>query len=407
MARLKETPAPVLGRGEKISATSHLSRERLSSSSSGSGDSDSDSDSHSDTEDSDSSDGSSSEDISGTDAEQRDTATALPKTRPAYEPPHGFQPLSTDPSSSRASQLLDPANLAGKQIWHITVPASVPVDALKEVSVERVMNGEAVFSHGGSDYGFVTVNEPAAGPSQTILLVPGKKGYRPAAVGFAQTLHLRQVVKLPTLINTVASTEAASQASSALAPARRTAREQPKGLKMRFMPIGVSGSRSPGLGWSSSEDDSDTGEAGRTNVVGNGTKSNDFRFPIDRQPERRKRKHEKLDDGIGEITVGTERSPRKKKSKRNREHTHRSAGDIQAEPATSPPLEDHTSRSRAEELHKSHTKPSAPSAAIENSPSGRPETSQERSRRKEKERRRRERSEKTHHDQLRHSLPKN
>ncbi|KAI9860203.1 MAG: hypothetical protein M1813_006313 [Trichoglossum hirsutum] len=395
MARLKETPVTVPGRGEYISATSPLSQECLSSSSSGS--EASDSDSRSDAEDSDSSDRSSSQDSSGTDTGRRDTATVLPKARPVYQPPHGFQPLSTDPSFSRTSKLLDPANLAGKQIWHITAPVSVPVDALKEVSAQKVMNGEAALSHGGSEYAFVVMDEPATGPSQTILLVPGKEGYRPAGVDFARTLHLRQVVDLPTLTDVVVSAEAASRVPPASAPTRKTVRKQPKGLKMRFTPIGIDSSRSEGIGWS----DSDTSEAERENVVGNGTRTTDFRFPngftMGHRPEKRKR--ERLNGGgSGETTtVGTELSPRKKKSKHKHEHKLHSAGDMEPTTSSSPP-KDHTSRSRAKKSHKSHTKASAPSAVVENGSSSRLETSQERARRKEKERRRRERSGKTQHD---------
>jgi hypothetical protein len=66
----------------------------------------------------------------------------------------------------------------GKQIWHIIAPASVPVSALKEVSAQKVMNGETVLSHNNSEYGFATLDE-AAGSSQAVLLVPGKTGYQP------------------------------------------------------------------------------------------------------------------------------------------------------------------------------------------------------------------------------------
>jgi hypothetical protein len=179
MARAREAPVPAPGQAGHISATSQLSRENVSSSSpSSSGSEVADSDSHSDTDDSGSSESSSSQNGSDTDTSRRDIAAVPPRTWPAYEPPHGFQPLSTDPSSSPTSRLFDPANLAGKQIWHIIAPASVPVSALKEVSTQKVMNGEAVMSHNDSDYGFATLDE-AAGSSQTMLLVPGKTGYQP------------------------------------------------------------------------------------------------------------------------------------------------------------------------------------------------------------------------------------
>ncbi|KAH0537333.1 hypothetical protein FGG08_005849 [Glutinoglossum americanum] len=409
MARAKGTPVRVPGQEGLISTTSQLSREyvsssssssSLSSSSSSSGSEAADSDSHPDIDDSSGSDGSNSRDSSDIDTTRQDAAAVLPQIRRAYEPPQGFQPLSTDPSASRASKLLDPTNLAGKQLWHITAPASVPVSTLKEVSTQKVMNGEAVLSHNGSEYGFAALDEVAAGSNQTMLLVPAEKGYQPVGATFTQTLHLRQVINLPILMETTTSIEAAPQVPSTPAFSRKAIRKQPEGLRMRFMPIGVDSSKAAEIGWSSS---TDVGETEGADIIGDGTKERNFCFPNGFTKDHRlgKRKHESTNGAIGEaITAEAELSPRKKKSKRNHEHESLSA----TEPTSVSPSKDHSIRGRTKELPKSHTNSlESSTVAGQDSSCRRPETSRERARRKEKERRRRERAEKTQHDKHRHS----
>ena len=182
MARSKETPVPLPGQKGRSSAKPQLSQDYVSLSSSSEHGSE-DSESHSNSEDSDSSDGESSDGTdsgSSSDPEdgRRDTTAPALQSRRAYAPPRGLRSLTTNPSSSRASKLFDPTNLAGKQIWHIIAPASVPVSNLKEVSTQKVTNGEAVLSYNGSDYGFVTLDKVSADTKQTKLLVPSKRGYQ-------------------------------------------------------------------------------------------------------------------------------------------------------------------------------------------------------------------------------------
>ncbi|KAI9771491.1 MAG: hypothetical protein M1840_002111 [Geoglossum simile] len=396
MARPKETPVPVPGQGKHVSTKPQLSQERVSVSSSvSSSDSESSSDSHSDSDESDRSDSSSSRGSPGTSTRQQAATAVLPQSRPVYKPPQGFQALKTDPSTSTTSELLSPPNLAGKQIWYITAPASVPVSNLKEVSTQKVMNGEAVLSYKGSEYGFVSLDEAAAGSSQAVLLVPGKEGYQLAGTNFSRTILLQQLVRLPLRINT----EGAPQASSALPAAKKAARKQPEGLKMRFTPIGFDGSGSAGIGWSSSPDDSDVDGA---EALGKGTSANSFRFPNgfteSHHPEKRKR--ESLNGGIGDIiTIDTELSPRKKRPKHKTDHKLHSTADA------SSALQNPDTFQQTKSPRSSQPAPQRPSTIPTRDSSGRRrETSQERARRKEKERRRREKAERSQdNDRPRHS----
>ncbi|KAI9779614.1 MAG: hypothetical protein M1839_007279 [Geoglossum umbratile] len=379
MARPKGTPVRIPEKGRHASTASRVSQEHVSVSSSGS-----DSDSHS-------TDSSSSQESSGTGTGQRVATAVLPQNRRVYEPPQGFQSLETDPSSSHASKLFDPSNLGGKQIWHIIAPASVPVNTLKEVSTQKVMDGEAVLSHNGSEYGFATLDGVSAGSSHTMLLVPGKEGYQPAGISFARTLHLKQVVKLPLLTNTLANTEGTSQASSELLPAKKAARKQPEGLKMRFIPTGVDSSRSTGIGWDS-PDGSDMDGA-------EGTSANSFRFPNGFTKDQRleKRKRESRNNGVGDaVALDVEPSPHKKRPKYKTDHKPHSTTDAPIDLATP---KTPTPRRRTEDPHDplSVLQPSS-TIPTHDSSGRRRETSQERARRKEKERRRRERAERSQRD---------
>jgi len=66
-------------------------------------------------------------------------------------------------------------NVKGKQIWHITAPAGVPVERVQEVALEQISNGEAVLTHKNIDYGFFAgeANETAS----LQVMVPGPEGY--------------------------------------------------------------------------------------------------------------------------------------------------------------------------------------------------------------------------------------
>lgn len=180
----------------------------------------------------------------------------------SYTPPAGFEPGSISLSSSAAADLLSPSSLKGKQIWHITVPASVPIESIKEVSVQSVQKGEAALSYKGADYGFVTDAESQRVPR--ILLIPDQRNnnYRPATVAISQTLHLQRLVSLPNT-STVAHvwTEGIQITSTTSRPFRKTVRPQLQELKMRYLPFGVTEGRFGRIGpesWTS--EGSDDGE---------------------------------------------------------------------------------------------------------------------------------------------------
>lgn len=65
--------------------------------------------------------------------------------------------------------MLKNSNLAGKQIWYFTAPASVPISSLKEMSFSDATKGKPVLSYKDSDYGFV---DSAEDKTYTKIMVP-------------------------------------------------------------------------------------------------------------------------------------------------------------------------------------------------------------------------------------------
>ena len=159
---------------------------------------------------------------------------------PTYKPPAGFEPTSISfHPASKLSEILAPSNLQGKQIWHITVPESVPISLVKEVSTQDIGNGAPIVEHHGAKYGLV----PESGVEQSssrALLLPSTQtnNYQSSKTNIIKTLHLQQLVSLPSL----ASEPAVHPSGSPSAPEsyRKTPRQQPEGLRMRYRPFGAS-----------------------------------------------------------------------------------------------------------------------------------------------------------------------
>jgi hypothetical protein len=92
-----------------------------------------------------------------------------------YVPPKGFAPVPlNDRTISKAARLFD--NLEGKQLWHVTVPAGISLKNLKEISMDKVIRGEAVLSHKDRNYGLATMEKSEEGARE--VLIPQKNGYK-------------------------------------------------------------------------------------------------------------------------------------------------------------------------------------------------------------------------------------
>ncbi|KAI9878248.1 MAG: hypothetical protein M1830_001471 [Pleopsidium flavum] len=164
----------------------------------------------------------------------------LTESQPPYKAPSGFESIPTSTlSTSTASRIFSSSGLAGKQIWHITAPTSIPVSVIKEVSLESVAKGEAALTYSGTDYGFVADKEGDQARKKLLIPTANCDGYRSAPVAIAQTLHLQQLVPHRPLTHKQSPSSNSSQVSATAAAApKKPARQQPEGLKMRFRPFG-------------------------------------------------------------------------------------------------------------------------------------------------------------------------
>lgn len=94
-----------------------------------------------------------------------------------FIPPSGFK-LQSIRDTTKASQLLNKSNLKGKQIWYITAPASVSMEAIETMSWPGDVQKNAVISFNGKNYGFV--QGTAEAKASTKFMVPNSSddGYR-------------------------------------------------------------------------------------------------------------------------------------------------------------------------------------------------------------------------------------
>ncbi|KAF2738030.1 hypothetical protein EJ04DRAFT_574259 [Polyplosphaeria fusca] len=212
-----------------------------------------------------------------------------PRPPQPYAPPHGFaaMPLPLYASSSNSNIF---ENLSGKQVWHITAPSGVPLSQIRQLALDKALEGEPVTKHDGMEYGFSA--QGIEGGKRDIL-IPHHRGFKPAGVQVSRTLHLQQIVSLPKLSSKQADPNTGSEAASSITRSTiRAPRPQVKGLRMRFLPSGF-GAEEPGTIGMSDSDTEAPAPAGLGIPNGNGVLA-----------KSKKRKHEHAD--------GEEKSKHKK-----------------------------------------------------------------------------------------------
>ena len=216
-------------------------------------------------------------------------------------------PTALSPSS-RLQDIFSPSYLEGKQLWHITIPASVAIETLTEVSLRSVRQEEAALSYKGVDYGFVEGIGFGQPEEKILVLGPQTIRYRPIRTKFARTLRLQQVVHLSGRPS--GSKGAQTGAQNEVNPQRtykKLVRQQPEGLKMRYHPFGdTSGSKNRGVLNSATSSGSDERR----------DRASQFRVPVsmDAMQQQRKRKHDRIDSGRNDH-IESLNKPQKKRSK--------------------------------------------------------------------------------------------
>ena len=157
----------------------------------------------------------------------------------SYEPPPGFEPaiVSIHPST-KIMEILTPSNLKGRQIWHITAPASVPLASVKEVAIQDIRDGASIISHKGAEYGFAPEIIVGQVTNNTLILPSThSNAYELSKTTITKTLHLQQLVSLPS--RAVAPLNAPNSTAARPQTHVKVPRQQPPGLRMRYHPFGV------------------------------------------------------------------------------------------------------------------------------------------------------------------------
>ncbi|KAJ5978722.1 hypothetical protein N7501_002064 [Penicillium viridicatum] len=209
-----------------------------------------------------------------------------------YKPPAGFKSAKKHaPPSSKASSLL--SNLNGKQVIHLTAPASLPLSQVKEVSMAKIMQGEPIISHDGVNYGIPVEALSEADPAtKSLLLFDEKTQTYCTAAQSIPSYHVQEMIGLP---STSKKTDAVvAEMRKYVKPAR----PQPKNLKMRFRPVGTTSAPPETLGYSSESE----------------AEAPSFKVP---KGEERKRKldHDEAEDEAPQAAA----LPRKKSKKHSQE----------------------------------------------------------------------------------------
>ncbi|KAL2809205.1 DNA-directed RNA polymerase I subunit RPA34.5-domain-containing protein [Aspergillus granulosus] len=211
-----------------------------------------------------------------------------------YKPPSGFKSTKNQSSISSTPSIL--SDLQGKQVFHITAPAYLPLSKIKEVSLARAMKGEPIMEHEGIRYGIpVDSLKHATDNGQTLFLYDSKaKTYRSATAN-VPTYHIQETIELP---GGAEYEEASVQAAKAL---EKPPRKQPKNLKMRFRPVGSGDGPPQTLGSSDEESEEEP----------------TFKVPpgVEKEKER-KRKHQST-EGDSSQSAGLPRKKSKKHSADN------------------------------------------------------------------------------------------
>ncbi|KAL4990998.1 DNA-directed RNA polymerase I subunit RPA34.5-domain-containing protein [Aspergillus falconensis] len=211
-----------------------------------------------------------------------------------YKPPFGFRSAKNQPSSSTTTFAL--SNLAGKQVFHITAPAFLPLSKVKEVSLAGALKGKPILKHGGVSYGIPvdSLTHAQAGASgQSLFLYDAKTQTYHSTVKDIPTYRIQEMIELP---GGAELEEATVRSAKAM---EKPPRKQPKHLKMRFRPVGSGDAPPETLGSSSEESEGE---------------EHTMKIPLGLEKEKeRKRKHQQT-EGDGSQAVSLPRKKSKKHS---------------------------------------------------------------------------------------------
>lgn len=181
--------------------------------------------------------------LTGTDRKPKSTTPIVPPASGDYRPPEDFTRISKKdvPSSNPFSA----TNLEGKEIWYITAPANVSLSALASVNPVDVAEGNPVMEVDGRSYCLRPDEDANTDESGVGLLVADSTGqYRAGMTSLLRNRRImltaktakKPIAKKFAIVETLGRSYTIPNDH---VPKPKPVREQPKGLKQRFTPIGA------------------------------------------------------------------------------------------------------------------------------------------------------------------------
>lgn len=129
-------------------------------------------------------------------------------------------------------------DLNGKRLWHITAPASIPLELIRTLNADALKSEKPVLTYEKRQYSLST-----GSIDSTQLLLPCETGktYKRLKMSISQSFHLREV--LQDLESSAVKKNQSPEAEDFVAKEKPEAKPAPKqraGLKMRYKPFGTS-----------------------------------------------------------------------------------------------------------------------------------------------------------------------
>lgn len=110
-----------------------------------------------------------------------------PPSQAHYEPPPGFlPPHALSRPSTKVTKSLSASALAGKQLWHISLPRDMPLSKLRAIAPGALRKGHARIQHAGKEW---TLKATGAGEKAKAVYVAGGREYRKAAAAVAASFR--------------------------------------------------------------------------------------------------------------------------------------------------------------------------------------------------------------------------
>jgi len=164
-----------------------------------------------------------------------------------FKAPSGFEPLTQMDSDHLSDLRSFLGDLSAQQIWHISAPATLQIEAIKELDIQAALRGESILNENGISYNMQQIPPPTTTTmTNDFLLVPsGADGtYKQSQARISRTFCLREMTSKGSPDERRKASESTDGHSALTFTAqhpggKRKPRSQPEGLKMRYVPYGA------------------------------------------------------------------------------------------------------------------------------------------------------------------------